>query len=60
MRVRVRPKSRKAYDTFVRHLKYDDVFYVDERRDKWQLCNINRGIQIWVDPRNDPDWEIIL
>jgi len=39
-------------------MKKDPYMYCDERLDKWHLVNFTKGISFWVDPRNDPDWEI--
>jgi len=58
MRVKITPKTRKAWDIFFRHMKKDPYMYCDERLDKWHLVNFTKGISFWVDPRNDPDWEI--
>jgi len=33
--------------------------FVDERHDKWRLACPTTGISFWVDPKNDPDWEVI-
>ena len=59
LRVRIKPKTRDAKEKFVFHMKRDPFMYVTERCDKWCLFNPNSGIQIWVDPKDDPEWEII-
>jgi hypothetical protein len=33
--------------------------YVTDRKDRWLLYNPNSGIQIWVHPTDDPEWEIL-
>jgi len=59
MRVKVKPKSRAANEIFTYHLKRRPHMFVDERHDKWRLACPTTGISFWVDPKNDPDWEVI-
>ena len=33
--------------------------WVTDRKRKWLLMDPNSGVQIHVDPKNDPDWIII-
>lgn len=59
LRVRIKPKSKKAKNLFRFHLRNDPFMYVTDRLDKWNLFNPTTGISLYVDPKDDPDWEII-
>ena len=58
-RVRIKPKTRDATEQFRLHMKRDQYMYVTDRKDRWLLYNPNSGIQIWVHPTDDPEWEIL-
>ena len=60
-RVRVVPRegNREAREFFTYHMKRDGYMYCDERLHQWLLHQPNTGISFWVDPKDDPMWEVI-
>ena len=46
-------------DFFTYHMKRDGYMYCDERLHQWHLHQPNTGICFWVDPKDDPMWEVI-
>lgn len=57
MRVKLIPKTRYARE-FLRYQMRSPYMECDERKDKWHLGNPTTGINFWVHPTNDPNWEI--
>jgi hypothetical protein len=57
-RVKLVAKSRKAFKLLTYDMKRDPYAYVTDRKDKWHLYHPNSGINLWINPKNDPDWEI--
>ena len=39
-------------------MRRDPYMYITERLDKWAVRNPNTGIEFWVHPTDDPDWEV--
>ena len=59
LRVRIRPKSRDAIEKFRYDMKRNNVMYVTDRKRLWHIFNPDSGINLWVHPTDDPNWEII-
>ena len=57
-RVKLIAKSRMAKKIFTYDLRRDHYAYVTDRKDKWNVFHHNSGMQFWIHPKNDPDWEI--
>ncbi|ADO99501.1 hypothetical protein Syn19_056 [Synechococcus phage Syn19] len=57
-RVKLVAKSRKANKILTYDMKRDPYAYVTDRKDKWNIFHPNSGMQFWIHPKNDPDWEI--
>ena len=57
-RIRVYPKTRKAREMFVYHMRRDPNMWIAERQDKWKIRNHTTGIEFWVHPTNDPEWRV--
>ncbi len=59
-RVRLIPKSYKARRAFNARLKDGAIMYVDNRNsEKWFLKSEDNRMELWVYPRNDPDWDVL-
>ena len=59
LRVRIKPKSKKADHIWRYDMKKVRYMWVTDRKYKWTLMDPNSGMQIHVHPKNDPDWIII-
>jgi hypothetical protein len=58
VRVKLVPKTRWAREQLRYHMR-SPYMECDERRRLWHVGNATTGINFWVDPHNDPNWEVI-
>tara|TARA_B000000565_G_C23439196_1_gene243375 strand:+ start:182 stop:361 length:180 start_codon:yes stop_codon:yes gene_type:complete len=58
MRVKLVPKTRWAREYLRNHMRSPYMF-VDDRREQWKVGNPSTGINFWVHPTKDKNWEVI-